>query len=121
MKKLKNACKLDPLFKIYPKMANPIGIVYSLESRDGRGKIFIGSTYYLSMRKAQHKNACTDPQHLDYWQPHNINIREGGGWENFRVWVLESLPYVQSLSTLENLYALQRRETFHRQAHKISN
>ena len=89
------------------------GFVYQIGRVDGEGDVYVGSTFDLGKRKNCHKTSCMNEKDKAYNYRVYQTIRDNGGWYNYAVTVLETVPISEKISNLENKYALQRRERFH--------
>ena len=68
-----------------------IGYVYEIVSKDKNiTKVYIGSTLDMNRRKKEHKNTCNNNNHKYYNIPLYCFIREHGGWDNWKMIVIES-------------------------------
>ena len=74
--------------KIYPEY-----IIYKLCS-DECDEFYIGSTRNMVQRKKTHKGCCNNPNSPAYNQKKYINIRDNGGWENWRMVPIEKMDNV---------------------------
>ena len=80
-----------------------IGYVYQITRADGLDpeNRYIGSTINFASRKKQHARDCKTKNYRVYEY-----IRENGGWDNFRMSLLESFEFESKLE-------LTQREAFH--------
>jgi len=79
--------------------------IYKIASLDPNVKeIYVGSTVDLKQRKALHKHSCNNENsnrhHLKVYQ----YIRDNGGWENFKFYVLEELKCNEYQAELREEY-----------------
>lgn len=66
------------------------GAVYKLVCNDKNiTDCYVGSTCNLTRRKNQHKNVCNNENTIHYNYPLYKCIRENGGWDNWKMVVLE--------------------------------
>ena len=54
--------------------------------------IYVGSTTNFTKRKCAHKNRCNNINGKEYNQKKYVQIRENGGWENFKMIEVEKYP-----------------------------
>ena len=54
--------------------------------------IYVGSTTNFTKRKCAHKNICNNIDDKKYNQKKYVQIRENGGWENFKMIEVEKYP-----------------------------
>ena len=54
--------------------------------------IYVGSTTNFTKRKCAHKNICNNINDKKYNQKKYVQIRENGGWENFKMIEVEKYP-----------------------------
>jgi len=78
--------------------------IYKIASLDPKVKdIYIGSTADLKQRKIHHKSSCNNENNKTKVYQY---IRDNGGWENFKVYVVEELKC--------NEYQAELREEYYR-------
>ena len=66
------------------------GLIYKITHKDTPEKIdYVGSTYTFGRRRAQHKYNVVKGK--EYERPIYNCVREGGGWNNFKMEMLETL------------------------------
>ena len=68
--------------------------IYKICCDDCPDFIYIGSTKAFRQRKNQHKQGCNNENDKSYNRKLYTNIRENGGWDNWRMVVLEDLGEV---------------------------
>lgn len=71
----------------------------------GTKHCYIGSTKDINGRMRQHKNACTNPNHINHYLKIYTIIREHGGWDN----VEHNLIETKQLETKEDALLQEQR------------
>lgn len=69
-------------------------IIYKICCDDLPEFIYIGSTKSFRHRKYQHKNCCFNENNNSYNNKIYTNIRENGGWDNWRMVIVEDIGEV---------------------------
>ena len=68
-------------------------IIYKIVCKDETvDYLYVGSTTNFTKRKYTHKNACNNETNNDYNQKKYVEMRNNGGWENFRMIEVEKYP-----------------------------
>ena len=67
-------------------------VIYKIVCNTDGTLIYIGSTCSFTTRKSQHKLICNSPNSKKYNLPVYKMIRENGGWDNFRMVIIEEYP-----------------------------
>jgi hypothetical protein len=82
------------------------GVVYMIKCRDEKiENVYIGSTFNLHVRSSAHRIACKNPRRKEYTRPVYRFIRENGGWENWKIEILEINYFTpEELRTQEREY-----------------
>jgi len=66
--------------------------IYKLEHIDKPELVYVGSTTDMTKRKTAHKFDTTNPKSKKYNQKKYEMIRANGGWESFRMLLVEKYP-----------------------------
>lgn len=53
---------------------------------------YVGSTVNFSRRKSQHKKNTTNKTKKSYWRQLYRFIRDNGGWDHFKIEIIERYP-----------------------------
>ena len=79
----------------------------------GTKHCYIGSTVNINRRKSQHKNACSNPNHINHHLKLYVIIRENGGWDNVEHSLIETKQYETKEQSLiqEQKYIVQHKAT----------
>ena len=79
----------------------------------GTKHCYIGSTIDINRRKSQHKNACSNPNHINHHLKLYVIIRENGGWDNVEHSLIETKQYETKEQSLiqEQKYIVQHKAT----------
>ena len=92
------------------------GMIYKITHKDTPAVLdYVGSTFTFNRRRAQHKyNSLKGKEHL---RPIYKCVRQGGGWENYKMELLETLEecdvkmlrsrekeVIKSLEPIHNIY-----------------
>ena len=64
-------------------------IMYKITCNTDESLIYIGSTTNLRVRKNRHKNSCINENYKEYNIKLYQNIRENGGWNNWKMQAIE--------------------------------
>ena len=64
-------------------------IFYKIVCDDCPEYIYIGSTCNFTKRKSSHKSKCNNPNDRHYNTKIYMHIRENGGWDNWRMMVID--------------------------------
>ena len=68
-------------------------IIYKIVPKDLDSKYcYIGSTVDFKKRKSQHKSMCNNPKDIRHNTPLYKHIRDGGGWEEYEMVLVEYYP-----------------------------
>lgn len=67
-------------------------VIYKIVCNTDGTLIYVGSTCSFTTRKSQHKSACYNTNNKTYNFPLYNMIRENGGWDNFRMVIIEEYP-----------------------------
>jgi hypothetical protein len=67
-------------------------VIYKLVCNTNELLIYVGSTCSFTTRKSQHKSACNNSNNKAYNYPLYKMIRDNGGWDNFRMVIIEEYP-----------------------------
>ena len=68
-------------------------VIYKIVCNDENiDYLYVGSTTDFIKRKSQHKYNCNKENHTTYNNKKYIQIRENGGWENFKMIEIEKYP-----------------------------
>ena len=68
--------------------------IYKICCDDCPEFVYVGSTKSFRQRKNQHKKGCNNENDKSYNRKLYVNIRENGGWDKWRMVVLEDLGEV---------------------------
>ena len=79
----------------------------------GTKHCYIGSTININRRKSQHKNACSNPNHINHHLKLYVIIRENGGWDNVEHSLIETKELATKEESLiqEQKYIVQHKAT----------
>lgn len=58
---------------------------------------YVGHTAQWTKRKCEHKRRCCNPQHEKHHYKVYQYIRENGGWENWDMILIDTLPFDNNL------------------------
>ena len=64
-------------------------VIYKITCNTDESLIYIGSTTNFKCRKSQHKNCCINSNLKNYHLKLYKNIRENGGWSNWKMQPIE--------------------------------
>jgi len=68
-------------------------VIYKIVCNDENvDYLYIGSTTNFTKRKTNHKSICNNINNINHNQKKYIEIRNNGGWENFRMIEVEKFP-----------------------------
>jgi len=67
-------------------------VIYKIICNTDKTLIYIGSSCSFTTRKSQHKSVCYNPNDKNYNLPLYKMIRDNGGWDNFRMVIVEEYP-----------------------------
>ena len=67
-------------------------VIYKIVCNTDDTLIYVGSSCSFTTRKSQHKCVCYSPNSKKYNLPLYRMIRNNGGWENFRMVIIEQYP-----------------------------
>jgi hypothetical protein len=65
--------------------------IYKIIDNNNVNEFYIGSTKCFSRRKSHHKKNVTNKRGKRYWTKLYVYIRSNGGWDNFKMEVLQEL------------------------------
>ena len=68
-------------------------IIYKIVCNDENiDYLYIGSTTNFTKRKNNHKSCCNNENNIDFNQKKYIQMRQNGGWTNFKMIEIEKYP-----------------------------
>ena len=68
-------------------------VIYKIVCNDENvDYLYIGSTTNFTKRKTNHKSICNNINNVNHNQKKYIEIRNNGGWENFKMIEVEKYP-----------------------------
>jgi len=67
-------------------------VIYKIVCNTDKTLIYIGSSCNFITRKSHHKSSCNNPNGKKYNYPLYTMIRDNGGWDNFRMVIIEEYP-----------------------------